>query len=336
MIIESDFKPAWWLKNCHLQTILPRVYRKNHTLNVTTETLTLPDGDFVDLAWTRKPEQGETTPIVAVFHGLEGSINSFYARGMMDAIRAQGWIGVLMHFRGCSGKLNKHARAYHSGETEDARFFLNHIQSHYPTAPLSAIGFSLGGNVLTKYLGEESHLSQLASAVVISAPLHLAGCAERISRRFSRIYQKYLLDMLKNTTIKKMEAFKSAFPLKLSADQIARFKTLMQFDDAITAPLHGFKSAADYYAKASGLQFLKSIKTPSLFIHAKDDPFMSHSVIPSSADLSPTIQYELSEAGGHVGFLSGKNPMNPTFWLEKRAPLYIAEQLKKFRTGGQS
>ena len=164
MIIQSQFKAAWWMRNPHLQTILPRFFKKQRQLDTIDETFELPDGDFVELCWSEKPQSGSNRPIVIVFHGLEGSIDSFYANGMMAAIKASGWIGVLMHFRGCGKLTNRHSRAYHSGETEDAKDFIQSLKQNYPDSPLAAVGFSLGGNVLAKYLGEQGDNSLLMLA----------------------------------------------------------------------------------------------------------------------------------------------------------------------------
>lgn len=336
MIVESNFKPAWWMKNKHIQTIIPRVYRRNHKIQTENETLATPDGDFLDISWTKKPQADNTTPIVIVFHGLEGNVESFYASGMLDAITKRGWIGVLMHFRGCSGRPNNQARAYHSGETSDPQFFIDYLSQHFSKSPLMAVGFSLGGNVLAKYLGEKGEQCKLLCGAVISAPLRLAGCAKRISQRFSKVYQKYLLDKMKHSAINKIQHLKDAYPLALKATDIRKFSTLAQFDEHITAPLHGFKNALDYYTQASAMQFLRNVKVPTLILHAADDPFMAPDVIPTAEELSPAIRYELSKAGGHVGFLSGVNPLKPIFWLEKRVPEFFQSQLTKEMNSNKS
>ena len=329
MIVESSFKPAWWMRNPHLQTILPRIYRKRSIIHTINEKFELLDGDFVQLNWTEKPQVDNTQPIVVIFHGLGGSINSCYATGMMKSITHHGWVGVLMHFRGCGEQTNRHAQAYHSGATADATEFLNWLKTQYPNRPIAAIGFSLGGNMLAKYLGEQGEQSPLDAAVVISAPLQLAPCAQRISRSFSRIYQKYLLDKLKTAIIKKCYHLKDKFPLNLSVNQIKAIKSLREFDNKITGPLHGFIDADDYYTRCSGLPFLKNITTKTLIIHAADDPFMTEQVHPKPQDLSKSVRFELSSSGGHVGFLSGNNPLKPHFWLEHRAPEYIKTQFEQ-------
>lgn len=334
VIVESTFKPAWWLRNPHLQTILPRIYRKRSVIDTLSEQFDLEDGDFLQLNWTEKPQAQSTKPIVVVFHGLGGSIDSFYATGMMKRIIHEGWIGVLMHFRGSGERPNRHAQAYHSGATAEATEFLTWLKNNYPNRPLAAIGFSLGGNVLAKYLGEQGGNSPLDAAVVISAPLRLAPCAVRLNNSFSRVYQKYLLDKLKVGIIGKINYLKGNFPIKITISEIKAIKTLREFDNKITGPLHGFIDADDYYARCSGLPFLKNVTTNTLIIHAADDPFMTHQVHPQPQDLSPTVRYELSSGGGHVGFLSGKNPLKPRFWLEQRAPEYIKQQFAGLKRHG--
>ena len=323
MIIESHFKPAWWMRNAHMQTILPRFLRRKLKPPTIDETFELPDGDFVELSWSEPPQDNTDKPLVVLFHGLGGSINSFYASGMMRALTEKGWTVVLMHFRGCGKQTNRHARAYHSGETGDAKAFIEWLKDKYPERPLAAIGFSLGGNMLAKYLGETGKDSLLDAAVVISAPLRLAPCAKRINTRFSKVYQKYLLDMLKQALIDKVKHLKHSFPLKLGVEDIKAIKSMREFDQRITGPLHGFDGADDYYTRCSGVQFLHNVQTPTLIIHSADDPFMTPQVHPAHDDLSNFVSFELSRRGGHVGFIHGRNPLKPKFWLEQRAPEFI-------------
>lgn len=306
-----------------MQTILPRFYRLRRKVKTYDETFELPDGDFVELSWAAKPTHDSNKPLVVLFHGLGGSIDSFYASGMLQAVAKMGWQCVLMHFRSCGKKTNRLPQAYHCGETLDAGNFIRWLKAKNPQRPLAAIGFSLGGNMLAKYLGESREQSQLDCAVVISAPLKLSPCAERIGKRFSRVYQQFLLGKLKDGMLKKLDYLKEKFPLKLNAADITKIKTLREFDERITGPLHGFENAEDYYTRASALPYLKHITTPTLIIHAADDPFMTHQVKPKPEELSSAIRYELSGKGGHVGFLHGRHPMKPQFWLEQRAPEYI-------------
>lgn len=326
MIIESEFTPAWWLPGCHLQTIWPKFIRRNQAIETQTEELELPDGDFIELDWLQKPKDSRT-PLVVVLHGLEGSVDSHYAKGMLMAIQQKGWAGVVMHFRNCGKKNNRLPRFYHSGETQDTRFLINELRRRYPENPMAAIGFSLGGNVLCKYQGEEGSRSPLSAAVVISAPLHLSASCDRIATGNSRIYQHYLLKMLKDNLLEKARHLDMQAHIKVDLNKIPQIKQIRQFDDWVTAPLHGFRDAADYYAQSSGLKFMGEIISPTLFIHALDDPFLSDKVIPKRNQLSTACRFEISQHGGHVGFISGTNPRRPVFWQEQRALTYIEEQL---------
>lgn len=329
MIVSSEFKPAWWMRNRHLQTILPRFYPARYFFSPVDSEFELSDGDFVEITWSVDPStMSPNQPVVLVLHGLEGSFDSFYAKRMMNKIHQQGWVAVLMHFRGCGKKPNRKAQSYHSGQTSDVTEFVEHLKQNFPNHPLFAVGFSLGGNVLAKYLGEQPE-SGIDGAVVISAPLDLSICAKAIGSGFSKVYQKYLVDRLKNSTHEKIDFLQGAEPIPLDKQVLDTIKTLPEFDQLLTAPINGFDSAEDYYQRCSGNQFLKSITTPTLIIHAKDDPFMTEAVIPDNEMMSSTVQFELSERGGHVGFLSGWNPLNPEFWLETRASQYIQQRLAR-------
>ncbi len=323
MLINSDFKPSWWLKNRHVQTILPRVYPKPCDFKPRFQDFELLDGDFVELTWTGAPESVQLgQPIVLVLHGLEGSFDSFYAKRMMNAMHNNGWFSVLMHFRGCGAKPNRRAHSYHSGQTSDVAEFVQYLAKNYPDSPIYAVGFSLGGNVLAKYLGEQVN-NPIAGGVVISAPLQLDECAKSIGEGFSKVYQKYLINKLVASTHQKIDFLNGAEPVPVDKDKLDNLTTIRDFDDCITAPLNGFDNAMDYYQRSSSKQFLQHIATPTLVIHAKDDPFMNEKVIPSEEELSEHVVFELSEAGGHVGFLSGSNPFKPEFWAETRSVNFI-------------
>jgi predicted alpha/beta-fold hydrolase len=323
MFTKSSFSPAWWLKNPHIQTMAAKFFRRHHTLETIDEVLELPDGDFVDLAWTEKVSSNCKRPIVAVLHGLEGSKNSHYAKGMLSAIKAQGWVGVLMHFRGCSGRPNRMAKSYHSGQTCDVDFFSQHLATTYPQAKKAIVGFSLGGNVLTRYLAEQKdHIYQAAS--IICAPLDLSSCSDRINRGFSRVYQKYLVDMLRTSTIKKI---KLNLLKNIDQNSLLAIRSIRDFDQMVTAPINGFAGASDYYRQASGRDVLNNVTAPCLVIHASDDPFLCHTNTTAISTLPEHIVFEVSERGGHVGFISGNNPFKPQFWLETRIPEFFARHL---------
>ncbi|MFA0439386.1 hydrolase [Vibrio sp. 10N.286.49.C2] len=316
----QPFIAAKGLGNPHIQTLIPRFIRRRSLFDPVWETLETPDGDFVELAWSEDPhsDKAKHKPVFVLFHGLEGCFNSPYANGLMHAFAKQGWLAVMMHFRGCGPNLNRLARAYHSGEIGDARHFIELLDHRYPNAKKVAVGISLGGNMLTNYLAHYKTDTKLDSATIVSAPLDLAACSSRIEQGFSKLYRRYLLSSMKKNALLKTHLLSEA--LGLTAARIKEMKRLYEFDDLITAPLHGFKDADDYYQRCSALPRLNDIVIPTQFIHAKDDPFMNHEVIPDY-ELTPHLSYRLLEQGGHVGFLSG-SWRKPVFWLEEVLPSY--------------
>lgn len=320
---NNHFKPAWWLKNSHLQTIWPVLLRKTiKNLPLERERLELPDGDFLDLDWVGKAEVGR--PLVLILHGFEGSIESHYAKSMLRSLRQQGWRGVFMHFRGCSGEPNRLVKGYHSGETQDVAYLVGEIRRREPNTPIAGIGYSLGGNVLLKWLGETGQQNPLCAAVAVSVPFELQKAAVRIQSGFSRFYQWYFLRCLRHRLNKKCEQV--PFPVAVSGWTAMR--TIYDFDNAYTAPVHGFENAENYYQIASSRQYLNQIQVPTLLVHAKDDPFMTADVVPTRDELSEAVTLEVSESGGHVGFVAGRYPWRPEYWLEKRIPDYLSTFLR--------
>lgn len=317
----TSFKPAWWLRNPHLQTLWPTLFRRRKQLCVWRERFELIDGDFVDLDWVGSG----SGPIVLILHGLEGSARSPYASGMLNALQQQGWRAAVMHFRSCSGEPNRLLRSYHSGETSDVAAIVQQLRLREPQTPIAAMGFSLGGNVLLKWLGETGQDNPLAAAVAISVPFELAKAAVRLQSGFSRLYEWYLMRCLRRKMQQKLQvrAAQQHFPV------LTQLRTLVDFDDKITAPLHGFVDARDYYQQSSSRQFLRHIQVPTLILHAKDDPFMTVDVIPASHELSAAVRIEASEKGGHVGFIGGDYPWRPQYWLEWRVPLFFSELFAK-------
>ena len=320
----AAYQAPAWCKNPHLQTIWPRFFGLRKIVPVTMERIDTPDGDFVDLAWGPAPQ--ETQAVIVLFHGLEGSKDSHYIQDMLQACIGQPWQVVLMHFRGCSGEPNRTHRAYHSGETADALWLSQELRKRYPTIPFCAVGYSLGGNMLLKLAGETKAENPFSMCVSVSAPLRLDECAKAIANGFAQVYPRKLLN-----SMRKMLRQKFALPdyqgkVRIDESQINNLDTFEKFDENITAPLHGFASANDYYQKCSGMQFLKSITVPTLVIHALDDPFMNEAVVPGEQALSPSVAYEYSRRGGHVGFAQGK-PWSTSTWLGTRLVSFITEQL---------
>lgn len=317
-IAAADYRPAWWLPGPHLMTMVPALARRVELPATRAERVELPDGDFVDLAWVGDGRVG--VPRVLVLHGLEGSLASPYVRGILGAIDARGWRAVLMHFRGTSGEPNRLARAYHSGDTADVRHVLDVLAARGEHVD-AAVGYSLGGNVLLKLLGEDRAASPLRAAVAVSAPLLLAPCADRLRRGASRVYDRWLLASLVARLREKERR------LGLTPVPQARLTCIRDFDEHVTAPLHGFAGADDYYARSSSRPFLRHVARPTLILHALDDPFMTPEVVPAADELAPSVRLELAPRGGHVGFVEGGNPLRPRYWLDVRIPAFLAEAL---------
>lgn len=311
MIKTSSFKPAWFITNSHLQTLWPYFFRNRHYPAIKPERLELPDGDFIDLVWT---EPSNDQPIVILLHGLEGSYRSHYVPGLLRYLQCAGFRCVVMHFRGCGGEPNRLDRAYHSGDTEDLAFLVDCIKSREPQTPVYAVGISLGGNVLLKWLGQSASANPLAAAVAVSVPFQLDVCADTLNKGAARIYQIHLLRSLVNNVLKKFASRTAPFDLK----RVKEIKSLREFDDVVTAPLHGFDNAAHYYAESSSRQYLRTIERPTLIIHAEDDPFMTPQVIPQEHELSPCTTLELSKKGGHVGFISNSHWYKISYSLDSR------------------
>ncbi|WKE65210.1 hydrolase [Gallaecimonas kandeliae] len=323
MILESHFSPALGLGNCHAQTVFPTLHRSKPWVATRSEWLDTPDGDRLALCTPRPLADDPERPLVLVLHGLEGSVNSPYVQGLMTALLARNFQVAVMHFRGCGGVPNKLPRAYHSGDSADPRWLAALLKARFPATKLMAVGYSLGGNVLLKWLGEDGDASQLAAAVAVSAPMDLAASSRRIRQGLSRFYQRHLLKSLRESLERKTQdpALAGALP---NLHDPALFRDFQHFDDAFTAPLHGFAGVQDYYSRASSKPLLGAIARPTLILHAEDDPFICPSAIPHEAELSSDVRLELSRQGGHVGFVSG-SLWRPRYWLEERIPDFLEQ-----------
>jgi predicted alpha/beta-fold hydrolase len=329
---QKAFKPAWWLKNSHLQTIYPSLFRKiSSPSEMWRERLITPDNDFIDIDFCGKGN----TPLVILLHGLAGSSKSGYIRGLQQILEKKGYRSVTLNFRGCSGESNNLARGYHSGETEDIHFLYQTLRQREPDTPIAAIGFSLGGNVLLKWIGEQGNKVSLFCTVAVSVPFVLSTCATKLDTGFSRLYRKNLIDELKQYIKDKYQHLinigntQEAKKLSQLGD-LTNIKSFWQYDNQVVAKLHGFKNVEDYYLKSSSRQFLKSIAVPTLLLQASDDPFMTQSVIPELSELSVAVQLEMTQRGGHVGFVEGKNPFRAGYWLEERISHFLEEKLGNF------
>jgi hypothetical protein len=289
---------------------------------LTLERIETPDEDFLDLAWM--PESDPTAPLVLLLHGLEGHTERGYMIQTCLALADRGMRAVGLNFRGCSGEPNRQPRLYHSGETEDTAFVLGLLRRRFPSRPLMAIGFSLGGNVLLKYLGEQGakNTARLSAAVAVSVPYDLSAGAKILEGGgMARIYSHYFLRSLKN----KVRAKRDVIGKVIDLDAVLASRTLRDFDDAATSKLHGFGGAEDYYRKSSSGRFIESIRVPTLLIHSRDDPFLRLADVPrSTIEASPFLRLILTEGGGHVGFFEGGPPWNPSFWMEEQCSSFLA------------
>jgi hypothetical protein len=306
---ESSFKPAWWLPSPHLQTLWPVVFRRRTAPALSHQRYELRDGDFIDLCWSRKSHR----PVVLLLHGLEGSLHSHYAGNLMVALEHAGYRPVLMHFRGCSGEPNRLPRSYHSGDTGDLAEIVEYINAESDRPVHAAIGFSLGGNVLLKWLGRSAGSNPLHAAVAVSVPFMLDDAARRLEQGLSHMYEVHLLKSLRRSYNRKFEQIES--PLDV---EVAQLKNFREFDDKVTAPLHGFNGVDHYYNESSCRQYLSDIRVPTRIIHALDDPFMFPQSVPGQSELSEHVELLLAQHGGHVGFVSGKYPWKPVYWYEQK------------------
>ena len=329
MQIQTTFKAAWWLSNSHLQTIYPALFRNApKPPDYRRERLTTPDHDFIDVDYCGTGNQ----PLIMLIHGLTGSSQSVYIKGLQNALLKQGFRSAAINFRGCSGQSNNRARSYHSGETEDIHFLYQTLRQREAETPLAAVGFSLGGNVLLKWLGEQGKPLNLFAAVAVSAPLLLDICATKLDNGFAKCYRDMLLKELKTYMRIKQQHLESigqtqeALKIKELGD-LSAMSSFWQYDDRVVAKLHGFNDVHDYYRRSSSRQYLKSIEVPTLLIQAVDDPFMTEAVLPGPDEISPQVQLELTRHGGHVGFISGLIPFRPEYWLERRIPEFLSGSL---------
>jgi len=318
-LTRSNYRAPWWLRSAHLQTMFATLFRRRPSLALRRERIELDDGDFLDLDWGPRTHG----PVVLVLHGLEGSSDSPYASGMLEIAHARGWRGVVMHFRGCSGEPNRLPRSYHSGDTRDLADVVSHLRASSDVPALAAVGYSMGGNVLLKWLGERGANAPLAAAVAVSVPYTLSLTADRLTRGLSRIYQRRLIGDLRAKLRRKFSH--RASPIDLERAHGSR--NFWEFDDRVTAPLHGFTDVHDYYTRSSSRQYLRDIRVPTLMLHAEDDPFMTPEGLPSHDELSPSIALEVSARGGHVGFVHGNLPWRPRYWLEERIPAFLESYL---------
>jgi len=321
----APFRPARGFGNPHLQTLWGPTLRRQPALVRERQRLWLADGDFMDLDW-HGPHSPDS-PLVLVLHGLTGSSNSHYVVGLQRALAAQGWASVAVNWRGCSGEPNLLARSYHSGSSEDLAEVIDHLHRHRPMAPLFAVGYSLGGNILLKHLGEAGGASQLQGAVAVSVPFRLDQCADRIGLGFSKVYQAHFMREMLAYVKDKQRRFQhdgkqDGLATLSNLGPLKNLRTFWDFDGKVTAPLNGFTDAHDYYRRSSSGYYLAQNQTPTLIIQAEDDPFVFRHSLPQPGELSASTTFELHEHGGHVGFVDGRLG-KPGYYLERRIPQWL-------------
>lgn len=308
-----SYRAPAWLPGGHAQTIWP-IVRKGAPPAYRRERWDTPDGDFIDVDWLDAPHEAEA-PLVVLFHGLEGSSASHYASALMHRLAQRAWGGAVPHFRGCSGAPNRLPRAYHSGDSHEVDWLLRRFRAAAGEAPLFAVGVSLGGNVLLKWLGERGETARdvLAAAAAVSAPVDLTAAGDALGRGFNRLYTRHFLASLKRKTVAKI----ARFPGIADARAVSRSRTLREFDDLFTAPLHGFRDAADYWLRSSAKPLLGRIRVATLVVHARNDPFHPAPHLPGPYEVAPAVTLDYPDGGGHVGFVSGRFP-GSLAWLPKR------------------
>ena len=320
------FRPPWWCRNSHVQTIWGPLFW-GAQLPFHRERLSTPDGDFVDLDWLDGDGLVPGTPRLLVLHGLEGSSRSHYVTGLLRAGRAAGWQGVALNFRSCSGELNRLPRFYHSGETGDLAWVVRALVARAPGVPIGAVGVSLGGNVLLKWLGEigEAAPPELRGAVGISVPFDVAASARVLDRGLRRrVYAANFLKTMRSKVVEKARRY----PGFVDVAAARRARTFARYDRVVTAPLNGFRDEVDYWTRASSGPYLPRIRRPTLLLSAHDDPIVPSRVLPDPRGLPPDVRTEFTARGGHAGFLDGSWPWRAGSWAERRAVEFLTSLLR--------
>ncbi len=315
----TTYTPPLLLRNGHLQTIYPSLFRRVGELEYIRERVETPDSDFLDLDWSRVG----TRRLAILSHGLEGNSDRTYIRGMARAVNRAGWDALAWNYRGCGGEMNRTARLYHSGATEDLVIVIDHAVRSGGYDEIVLLGFSLGGNLTLKYIGERGDEIEprISAAVVFSVPCDLKASADRLAVRSNRIYMRSFLTSLTDKIRRKMEQM----PGSLADHGLDVMRTFHEFDNLYTAPMHGFADADDYWRKSSCRQFIPNIRVPATLISAKDDPFLPDACYPfDEARANPLFTLEVPEHGGHVGFVSFGG--DGSYWSERRAVEILSER----------
>lgn len=328
------FRAPWWLPGPHLQTIVPALFARRAAVAYRRERWDTPDDDFIDVDRTvadRKTDHDPATPTLVVFHGLEGHADSRYVRGLLAAAVARGWHGIAPHFRGCGGTPNRAPRFYHSGDSAEVDWVLRRVAAERGDAPVVAAGISLGGNMLLKWLGEQRADARgvVRAAAAISAPMDLAAGGVSLGRGFNRVYARVFLRTLKAKSRLKLHAYADLF----DGVRMEAARDLRAFDDAVTAPVHGFVDADDYWRRASSKPLLRDIALPTLILNARNDPFLPEVALPRDDEVSAVVTLDFPAHGGHVGFIAAGTHGGD--WMPRRVVGFLASQIDRPATAGR-
>lgn len=320
MTTLPPYRPAWFVPGRHLRTLWGKFIRRRPKAPATIERWETPDDDVL---LVHRLHGAPGSPLLVLLHGLEGSPNSHYARGLLHRAHTHGWSAAAIVFRTCGGEMNRTRRFYHSGETSDLDFVVRRLTSEMPSTPVVLAGFSLGGNVLLKWLGEGGAdvPPAVRAAATVSVPYDLARGSRYINRGFSRVYERHFLRSLVRKAREKRERFPD-----IPDAHPDRLRTIWDFDDVVTAPVHGFRDARDYYERSSSLRWLDRIRVPTLLVSAADDPFLPPEVLDEvmrAASHNEYLHCDFPARGGHVGFIAGALPWRPLYWAEHRVMEFL-------------
>ena len=320
--MSPPYRAPWWLPGPHVQTIVPARLLPVVAVPYRRERWETPDGDFIDVDQAQPAPGDPAEPVLVLFHGLEGDSSSHYARLLMDGCRREGWRGIVAHFRGCGGEPNRLARAYHSGDSDEIDWILRRVAATWPQAPRHAVGISLGGNALAKWAGERGSAAAgvVQAIAAVSAPLDLMAGGLALGHGFNRFYARNFLRTLRVKALDKVRRF----PGLADAARIRASTTLQEFDDAFTAPVHGFAGVFDYWQRAAARPHLGGIAIPALLLNSRNDPFVPGASLPAPGELSRHVITDFPAQGGHVGFRSGTGNADP-WYLRSRVMGFLRD-----------
>ncbi len=319
----APYRAPRWLRGGHAQTVWPSFIRRPRVA-VRRERVDSGDGDFWDFDWLATPAAPDA-PLVVLFHGLEGGAASPYSRALLSHLAQLRWRGVVPHFRGCSGELNRLPRAYHSGDHAEVGALLRAVRARVAPATVAfAVGVSLGGSALLNWIGRNEYAARdvVRAAAAVSAPLDLAAAGHAIGIGGNRFYTRVFLQTLKPKALQ----MAARFPALLDAERIRSVRSMWEFDDAVTAPLHGFEGADDYWSRGSSKHWLAHIDVPTLVLNARNDPFIPAGSLAQPGETSAAVTLEQPPEGGHAGFVTGRMP-GRLDWLPRRLAQFFADNV---------